>query len=460
MLAHRSEDCDPAVAAFLEASGVDPSAIDLAVDTRDEMLGWARWAHHGCRQLALVNYFRSGLSASRLLHQLLAWRFGDGGPRDILDFASGFGRVTRFLAAAHPPERLTVAEIDRDAVEFQRSRFGVRGVISPPRPDRLALGGPFDCVLALSLFSHLPEATFEPWLRRMVGLVAPGGLLAFSVHDEAVMLPGRTMPPSGLYFEEVSESASLDRQQYGSSWVTEGFVAAALRAAAGGRASYKRLPRALWHSQDVYVVVPEPESALATLSPRLEPEGYLERCEVDGRGRLQLAGWAAAEGASDGALRVRISLGDATWTVPVDERRDDVEAVVGRRGRVSGWRASPALEVEPRSDEMLVIGVVAGSGSPEVIHASSLEVATLYTSLARDRARLSELTAALDRETAALRGVRQALGHEHARVEALDRRVHELGWEAHVLQSRLAGMEASRFWKLRTLWFAIKRRPR
>jgi SAM-dependent methyltransferase len=457
VLVHRSEPCDPAVAAFLRASGVDPATIDLAIDARDEMLAWAQWAHHGCRQLGLVNYFRSGLSAWRLIRHLLAWRFGAEPPGSVLDFASGFGRVTRFLAAGLPPDRITVAEIDDAAVELQRSRFGVLGVVSPARPEELRLPGTYDCVLAFSLFSHLPEESFGPWLAGLLGTVTPGGLFAFSVHDEAVMLPGRTMPAAGLYFEEVSESASLDRRQYGSSWVTERFVAAALGAASGGRATYKRLPRALWHSQDVYVVAAGSDrSPLADLSPPSEPEGYLDRCAVDRSGNLEVGGWAA-DRATPGALRVEIDLGGESWVVPVDEERADVEALVGPNGRVSGWRAALGPIAGFPSDAILVVSVIAPGGERTVVHASALEVAALYSSLARDRAALSRQAADLDRATAEHRGVRSALDREHQRARELDRRVHELGWEAHVLQSRLAAMEASRFWRLRRLWFALSR---
>ena len=38
MLAHGNERADPAIAAFLAASGIDPASVDLAVDARDEML--------------------------------------------------------------------------------------------------------------------------------------------------------------------------------------------------------------------------------------------------------------------------------------------------------------------------------------------------------------------------------------------------------------------------------------
>jgi SAM-dependent methyltransferase len=457
-LAHANERADPAVAALLTASGIDPATVDLAVDRRDEMLAWALWAHHGCRQVALVNYFRSGLGAWRVVQHLLRWRFGARRDLRILDFAAGWGRVTRFMARDRPPASLWVGEIDPAALAFQRARFGVHGVPSSSRPEELAVEGRFDAVVAASLFSHLPPPTFEPWLARLWSLVAPGGLLAFSVHDEAVMLPGRAMPAAGIYFEEVSESPSLDRRDYGSTWVRESYVAAALGRVAGGRASYRRLPRGLWHHQDLYAVVPEPGADFAGLAPAGEPEGYLDRCAIDAAGDLRLGGWAIDRASGGPAARVEIALGGGAAAAAVGEERADVAAFAGEGFRRSGWTASPGPAAAFGAGDLLVVEAVGAGGARAVVHASALEVAALYVALARDRAELTRAGAELERAAADLRGVRVALGHESARVGELDRRVHELGWEAHVLRSRIAAMEASRFWKLRERWFALKRR--
>ena len=40
-------------------------------------------------------------------------------------------------------------------------------------------------------------------------------MLVFSVHDEDLLAPGRTLPPSGILFDPSSESGSLPAEQYG-----------------------------------------------------------------------------------------------------------------------------------------------------------------------------------------------------------------------------------------------------
>jgi SAM-dependent methyltransferase len=451
---HGNERPDPAVVAYLKASGVDPAGVDLTVDGEDEMLNWALWAHQGCRQLALVNYFRCGLTAWRLLRDVLAWRFADCDDARILDFAAGYGRMTRFVVAERPAGSVSAAEIDPAAVEFQRRRFGVPAYPSGYRPEELAIGDRFDCVFAGSLFSHLPAPLFAAWLARLLARVAPGGVLVFSVHGEERMLPGRAMPAAGLYFEATSETATLDGAQYGTSWVREDFVAAAVSRAAPALA-YRRLPRALWHSQDVYVVA-DSAAPLSALDPTLEPAGYLTACRRERDGSLVLAGWAADEGGGGPAAVVEVSVGRVRATAAVGEERPDVAKLLGDGFLRSGWSLSLRAPAGFAPDDLVVVAATTAGGVSAPLHASGLEVAALHLELADERARAARLTGELDRESAELRGVRVALGHESARVGELDRRVRELGWELQVLRSRIAAMETSFFWRLRNFWFALK----
>ncbi|MGO9954693.1 MAG: hypothetical protein ACLP50_01710 [Solirubrobacteraceae bacterium] len=44
----------------------------------------------------------------------------------------------------------------------------------------------FDLVFVASPFTYLPDRAFGAWLSKLWELVAPGGVLAFSVHDEVL----------------------------------------------------------------------------------------------------------------------------------------------------------------------------------------------------------------------------------------------------------------------------------
>ncbi len=74
-----------------------------------------------------------------------------------LDFASGYGRLTRFLAARLTPRRVTVADVDRAAVRFCRAEFGVAGFLSATDPYRITIPGTYDLIFVGSLLTHLPR---------------------------------------------------------------------------------------------------------------------------------------------------------------------------------------------------------------------------------------------------------------------------------------------------------------
>lgn len=99
----------------------------------------------------------------------------------VLDFGSGFGRVTRRLITCVPPDHVTVTDIDRSAVAYCVREFGVRGVVGEPDMQRGALDR-YDLIWAGSVATHLPEQAWLSWLRLMSSVLVEGGLLLFSTH--------------------------------------------------------------------------------------------------------------------------------------------------------------------------------------------------------------------------------------------------------------------------------------
>jgi len=203
---------------------------------------------------AVFNYFDSGLKMLHPLRALARWKFGGFSKVGrLLDFASGFGRLTRFLVQELPASAIVVSDIQADAVESQRRAFGVDGLVSATDPARLRSPDLFDMIFVASLFTHLPESRFHEWLARLMDLLTPNGMLVFSVHDESLLIPHRPMPSSGFdYNPGVSEIDSLERSEYGSTHVSASFVSRAIEAASRGKGSHHRIPRALWH-HDLYV---------------------------------------------------------------------------------------------------------------------------------------------------------------------------------------------------------------
>lgn len=441
-LAYRPDETSPYVRAFLADRGLERDGLDLAIDERDEMLGFLVGGMEGDRDKALFAYFRSGLSIADGLLQVLRWRF-PGGPGKVLDFASGYGRITRFLVRGIPPERLWVADVYEGGVRFQEERFGVHGVVSTVRPEDLDLGETFDAILVTSLFTHLPEERFLAWLRVLLGRLEPGGVLAFSTHDPSLLVPCPPMPESGLLFQEISESGSLDTDDYGSTWVTEAFVRGAVARVAqsiGRGASVHRLERGLCNYQDLYVAVLEPGVDFSGLRYAGEPRFSLEHCGITGSDRLEMSGWAAGrpvEMTEVEAVEVTLD-GQLLADLPVAHPRPDVAAMLGEpRCLHSGWGGAFALPPgTSRGSSVLVIRIRDGRGESHPLRAGTVE------SLLLESARND--VSVLHREL-------KAAGERLAQVQA------QADAEIGGLRARIAAMESSRFWKMRNAWFRLKR---
>jgi SAM-dependent methyltransferase len=441
-----SMNVGPLAAALLADRGLGLGSFPLEIDPRDEMLSFLLDANEGDLDRARFIYYLSGMAAADSLRQLLLWRFGSWDRIGrVLDYASGYGRVVRFLLRDLPPERIWVADLYPEAVAFQRQRFGVHGLASAVRPEDFAKEdddeGRFDAILVTSLFTHLPEERFVGWLRRLLERLAPGGMLLFSVHDEAVLTPGQEMPAGGIRFEAWSESASLDPEDYGSTWVTESFVRSALaRALPGASLAVHRLPRALIHFQDLYAVVPRAPGETAdfsTLVFRGEPQVHVETCAFPQPGRLEVAGWAAARGA--GRIReVQLRLdGEILAAAPVDGNRPDVAAHFGDADLRPGWRlAVPLPPGTSWSRSLLTLHAVDDRGAAQLVDAGSIEWA-LLSAARREALRLGRDLFQLREDFRILEGT------SRSRIE----------W----LEAVLREMKESRFWKMRTAWFRLKR---
>jgi SAM-dependent methyltransferase len=422
--------------------------VDLGIHEEDEM--WRLFYYRGSQNLdqSLVMYFHSGWRIWETYRRILSTLFGElGEVGKILDFASGYGRVTRFIVHDLPPERVWIADIYARGVEFQRERFGVHGLISTADPADFQCEERFDAILVSSLFSHLPEATFLAWLRRLWGLLAPGGALVFSVHDEA-LLPrdhaGRAeLAAHGLYFEEESESGSLSKAQYGTAWVTEDYVRRVL-AQVAPEASVARYPRGFANLQDLYVVVDRPGVDFSGLDVTGGAEAVLDHCGFVFPRQIQVSGWGVdrASGEPLREIRARIDGRLVATSTDFHPRAEAVALFPMERVQPVGWQLT--FDLPPGADpagSRLTLTALDVAGREHRVFDGPLHAALLRS------ARMGMLYAHLDRQ-------RMQAEHE-AEVTRLR---EETGARIAALEFRVAAMEASRFWKLRNRWFALKRR--
>jgi SAM-dependent methyltransferase len=330
-----------------------PEKFPLPINEEDEMYLFSLENLNGDRDAAAVRYYSLGKQIFDSVRQIVEWHFqGFDRVGSFLDFACGYGRFTRFLLQELNPQQVWVSDIYADAVKFQTAEFGVNGIVSTEYPqdyqcDSEALPAKrdrsFDCMLASSFFSHVPEFTFTTWLEKLYSLLNPQGILIFSVHD-AILLGDIELPPSGILFSADSESRTLDKELYGTTYVSEAFVSQVIEKVTGKTNNYKRIRKGLCRFQDIYVLVKEPTAELPALNFSHHPDGYVDKLQFTSTGELQLNGWAA----------------DFNFNFGQDSRIEEVQILV------NGAIAQKCMPYFDRPD------VAAHFGKPEIINSGWL----------------------------------------------------------------------------------------
>jgi SAM-dependent methyltransferase len=109
---------------------------------------------------------------------------GDGGR--ILDFGCSSGRVIRVVKAYRPDLASYGCDPNKDAIAWATANLpDIKFSVSPLRPP-LAFGESFfDCVFAISIWSHFGSAPATEWLEEMRRVIKPGGLLVVTAHSFA-----------------------------------------------------------------------------------------------------------------------------------------------------------------------------------------------------------------------------------------------------------------------------------
>jgi hypothetical protein len=429
-LAFTSDELHPMVDALLRTRVPRWRELNRAIDERDDMLDFAIRLFDGDRDRAVANYFVNGYEQLELVRHIARWR--ERRPRKMLDFASGYGRLTRFLVHERIADEITVADILEGGMEFQAAQFGVKTILSTTLPRDLTTNERYDLIFVASLFTHLPEATFTPWLRRLAEMLTEDGLLIFSVHDETLA----PEPFEGIHFVTTSESRVLDLADYGSTWVTEEWVRAQVRSI-GESFACVRLHRALADWQDVYVLSPSP---IPQAPPRRTPKGFVDSFVVT-PDALRVGGWASS--VVEKADRVELRLDDDVIAATRElGARPDVAAWLGSESALeSGWElVIPHSAIRSLRYQVVTISAFSREGHERILYLGTFE--GLVGQVARERARdLEQQLAARGAELASLR--------------------HDLAVVTHqrdTLEQRIAAMKQSRFWKARDRWFAMKRK--
>lgn len=207
---------------------------------------------------AIRYYFQDGANSAKKLNKLLFEKFGISRRWDtsILEFASGYGCVTRHLIKELAPVQIVSCDIHEAACSFIDEKMGVKTILSSTKPEDLQIENEtFDIVFALSFFSHMPEHTWARWLKCLFDKVKPNGYLIFTTHGKvsSKYLGDPVIPESGIWFTPSSEQKDLDVADYGNTLVTEQFVRGAVELNLKRKVELM-IEAGWWEHQDLYVV--------------------------------------------------------------------------------------------------------------------------------------------------------------------------------------------------------------
>lgn len=178
------------------------------------------------REHAALRYMQGGRATAHILRDTLQFHPVTRPDFQLLDFAAGFGRVSRFFREVLPAAVVTASDIHPKAVEFLRQTIGVEAFMSKVNPLRFVAPRRYDVVFVLSFFSHLPKTTWGAWLQVLARTLEPGGLLIFSAHGAAIHadLGFPDLDDDGFMFQTVSEQKDLDTAAYGTTVTMFDFV--------------------------------------------------------------------------------------------------------------------------------------------------------------------------------------------------------------------------------------------
>jgi SAM-dependent methyltransferase len=365
---------NPIIKAFVQDQAKEPNNFNSTIHRNDEMFLFALQYFKGNMDHACIELLSTGKQGMDVIRQIIQWNFeGFHNVSSFLDFASGYGRLTRFLVQELPPNCIYVCDIYADAVEFQQKQFGVHGIVSAHGPEDFHDSRKYDCIFVASLFSHLPKTTFFSWLKRLYDLLSTNGILIFSVHDVAVLPPHLKMEEEGLLFIPLSESRSLAANNYGSTYVTEKFVSNMINEITG-KSSYYRMKKGLWWFQDIYIISKNPNGNFADFEPSPGPMGYVEQCILNTDNEIYLNGWAVDFSKNTFIKEIQIIINGkiALRCLPSLDRPDIAEAFQDDRSLKSGFSCHLKKDALALSD-IMIAKVINSRNIEHVIRIGTLE---------------------------------------------------------------------------------------
>lgn len=233
------------------------------------------WDHPSfpTKENAVEYYFNNGADSANKLSSLLTdiCGYSNDNPCNLLEFASGYGCVTRHIEKTIPFCSVTASDIHPQAIQFIQEKLKINTILSAHSPQKLELDPVYDVVFALSFFSHMPKSTFSAWLKKLASFIKPNGYFIFTTHGLITREKNGMdflFSRDGFYFEGGSEQKDIEEDEYGTTITLPEYVFSEIAKIPQLSPVYFR-EGYWWEHQDLFVLKVLPETLRSPSIPTL-----------------------------------------------------------------------------------------------------------------------------------------------------------------------------------------------
>ena len=207
---------------------------------------------------AILFYFKKGHNIKETLKSILKRNGKELSEiNSFFDFASGHGRVTRFLVQSINPKNITISDIDKEANRFNKKTFKTKSIDSDFNPKKLITNEKYEVIFSCSLFSHLSIKIWALWLAKLYSLLEKDGLLIFTTRGFGIKdkekFEDKKIRTGFSYLNRNKSNGKLNPEFYGCTTVSPDFVKRTLRSI-NKQIRFKYYPNGLNGRQDIYVI--------------------------------------------------------------------------------------------------------------------------------------------------------------------------------------------------------------
>jgi SAM-dependent methyltransferase len=164
--------------------------------------------------------------------------------RDILDFGCGCGRLARMFKGF--PHRYVGCDVDRRHVDWINQNLDfMRAILTRPRAALPFQACEFDCVISISVFTHITEEDHWAYLRELHRITMPGARLFITVHGVRAVRRAQSeqtifdmlciprgdvdravseLSAGGYYFTKQSGHLTSEDYQYGIAFISDAYI--------------------------------------------------------------------------------------------------------------------------------------------------------------------------------------------------------------------------------------------